>query len=397
VIAAALVSLTASVTPARAQAPQTTVSRSEQSSGTKALLQAVRAVDTAVVWVSGHEGTVLRTLDGGRHWEARPVPGADTLQFRDVEAFGADTAWVLSAGTGQLSRIYRTIDGGAHWTLQFRNENPRAFFDCLAFWDSRRGLAFSDAVAGHFIVLRTTDGGKRWKPVAEDSLPPARDGEASFAASGTCVTTGEGGRAWIGLGGVQPARVLYTEDDGRHWSVAETPIVGGPTAGITSVAFWDASHGLAFGGDVSELEERGDHVAATNDGGRTWTVGGRTRLKGPVYGGVVIPASTPGKSSAGGRAFAAGSSSATGAAFAVGPGGADYSLDRGASWQTANDASYWSVAFNSAGAGWAVGPEGRITRFSFESSAGDEDPAPDGALRPMGAGAPHRGKPTRSP
>ncbi len=61
----------------------------EQESGTRVLLQAISPVDEQVVWVSGHGGTFVRTTDGGLNWSARVVPGADTLQFRDVEAFYA--------------------------------------------------------------------------------------------------------------------------------------------------------------------------------------------------------------------------------------------------------------------------------------------------------------------
>ena len=48
-------------------------------SGTTALLQAVSPVDEAVVWASGHRGTVLRSTDGGATWHPRPVAGAEAL------------------------------------------------------------------------------------------------------------------------------------------------------------------------------------------------------------------------------------------------------------------------------------------------------------------------------
>jgi len=44
------------------------------------------------VWVSGTEGTVLRTTDGGKSWDALKVPKADTLDFRGIRAFDAETA-----------------------------------------------------------------------------------------------------------------------------------------------------------------------------------------------------------------------------------------------------------------------------------------------------------------
>src|SRR4051794_37809823 len=70
------------------------------------------AVGAKVAWVSGTRGTFGRTTDGGATWVAGAVPGAEKLDFRDVEAFGEDTAYVLSAGPGDASRIYKTTDGG---------------------------------------------------------------------------------------------------------------------------------------------------------------------------------------------------------------------------------------------------------------------------------------------
>ena len=220
---------------ARAQAGRPTLTVQESDDW---LLQAVSAVSERVVWVSGHRGTVLRTTDGGATWERLIVPDADTLQFRDIHAIDERTAYVLSAGPGPLSRIYKTTDGGRSWTLQFVNEEPEAFFDCLSFWDERRGLAFSDAVAGEVILLATEDGGAHWTRIPPERVPDAQaGGEGAFAASGTCVVTAPGGLAWIGTGAAEKARVFRTEDYGRSWAVAQTPVEAGEMAGIFTQCF----------------------------------------------------------------------------------------------------------------------------------------------------------------
>ena len=87
-----------------------------------------------LAWASGTHGTYLRTTDGGNTWQPAQVPGAEALDFRDVEAFSADLAYLLSAGPGDQSRIYKTTNAGKTWTLQFTNKNPKGFFDCMAFW-----------------------------------------------------------------------------------------------------------------------------------------------------------------------------------------------------------------------------------------------------------------------
>src|SRR4030095_7360586 len=100
-----------------------------QASKTEADFRGLCAVSPKVAWVSGTKGTFGRTTDGGKTWTVGAVPDADKLDFRDVEAFGEDTAYLLSAGPGEDSRIYKTTDGGKTWTLQFKNAEPKAFFD----------------------------------------------------------------------------------------------------------------------------------------------------------------------------------------------------------------------------------------------------------------------------
>lgn len=315
----------------------------QQVSGTTTLLQAVSAVDERVVWVSGHAGTWARTLDGGATWSAGRVPGADTLQFRDVHALSADLAWLLSAGPGGLSRIYRTTDGGATWALQFTNDVPRAFYDCLSFWDDRRGLAYSDQVDGRVMLLETSDGGETWSLVPADRLPAALPGEGGFAASGTCLITRPGGHAWIATGNGPKARVLHSADYGRSWSAVEAPVAGGRAAGLATITFRDEQRGAALGGPIGDPEARSDNVAVTTDGGRSWQLAGRTTYPGAVYGASYVPA-------------------AGGTIVAVSPKGADLSRDDGATWTRLDSLPYWGIGFAPDGTGWITGPRGRIAR-----------------------------------
>lgn len=320
-----------------------------QRARTGSLLQAVAAVDDSVAWAAGHDDTWLRTIDGGEHWTVGTVPDAGGLEFRDVWASGPDTAFLLTAGSGDRSRIYATSDGGASWELRFANADSSAFFDCLDFRDARRGLAFSDAVAGRFRVLRTEDGGRTWSRI-DTLLPAARKGEGGFAASGGCLVVGPGGRAWIGTGGADGAGILRTGDGGSSWSRAPVPIRGGEEAGVMAVAFRDSQHGLAVGGKLGASDGR-VRVAVSDDGGRSWRAGGSPALAGPVYGAAWVPgAPTP-------------------TAVVVGPGGADYTVDGGESWTALDSAAYWSVGFASPRAGWMVGPGGRIVRVSLVTRA----------------------------
>jgi photosystem II stability/assembly factor-like uncharacterized protein len=298
------------------------------------------------VWVSGAGGTWARTTDGGASWQSGVVPGADSLQFRDVHAVDAETAFLLSIGSGDESRIYHTADGGGSWTLQFRNEEPRAFFDCFDFWDAASGLAFSDSFDGRFLLVQTADGGATWTPVPAERLPPANEGEGGFAASGTCLVVAGDSSAWVGTGASEGgARVLRTTDRGLSWSVAETPIVKSASAGITTLAFRDTLLGAALGGDIAQPDSVTDNVAITRDGGVTWELAGRPSFTGAVYGSAWVPgAPLP-------------------TLAAVGPRGMAYSTDEGRSWAPLDTLNHWGVSFASPDRGWAVGPDGRITRI----------------------------------
>lgn len=97
-----------------------------QQSGTAADLRGIDSVDGRVAWASGTNGTILRTEDGGRFWQACTVPPeAEHLDFRGIQAFSASTAVVMSSGTGDLSRVYKATDGCHTWKLVFSNPYRR--------------------------------------------------------------------------------------------------------------------------------------------------------------------------------------------------------------------------------------------------------------------------------
>ena len=317
-----------------------------QTSGAEALFIGISPVDENVIWISGTQGTYARTTDGGTTWQAAVVPGADSLQFRDVHAVDARTAYLLSIGSGDQSRIYKTTDAGQTWTAQFTNAEPNGFFDCMDFWDPNHGIAFSDSFDGAFYLITTDDGGATWTRVPPERLPTASEGEGSFAASGTCLVAHGDSTAWVGTGAGASARILKTTNRGRTWTAVETPIVGGTsTSGIASLSFRDAQHGAAFGGVIDQPDAYADNVAVTSDGGMTWMLAGRPQFTGAVYGAAYVP-ETP-----------------TPTLVAVGPNGIDYSTDNGTTWTSLDTLSHWSVAFVNPRSGWAIGPEGRVTKI----------------------------------
>lgn len=315
----------------------------EQQVGTEALLQAISIVDENTVWLSGHNATFVRTSDGGASWDVFKHPTGDSLQFRDVHAFDANNIVLMSAGPGPQSRIFKVKDG-KDWTETFVMPDSLGFLDCISFWDDQRGVAYGDAIDKFPYILLTQDGGQSWSRVDGSRLPRAGSGEGGFAASGSCVTTGENGAAWIATGAGGTARILRTEDYGKTWRTFYSPIVTGDAAGHTAVSFYDNLNGFATGGDLAISDAYTANCIYTTDGGEKWSVVAQPKTKGAFYGGAYTNEIT----------------------LACGPNGMDYSLDNGKSWTQLDTANYWAVSMHSSGTGWASGKGGRVVRISLD-------------------------------
>jgi photosystem II stability/assembly factor-like uncharacterized protein len=262
-----------------------------QTSHTTENLRGVSAVSRQVAWASGTHGTYLRTTDGGQTWIPGQVPDATALDFRAVVAFSANEAFLMSAGPGDQSRIYHTSDAGQHWQLQFTNPNPKGFFDSMVFSDPKRGIVLGDPIPDEKgkpkFELLTTEDGESWHAIPPSQLPEALEGEGAFAASNSCIALVEERRSsaasasegaasdpniWFATGG-KAARVFHSRDHGKSWEAFNTPILHGlESAGVFSIAFRDARHGVIAGGDYKHPDDDGPNLAFTADGGETWTL-----------------------------------------------------------------------------------------------------------------------------
>lgn len=314
-----------------------------QTSGVTTRLRGVSAVSERVAWASGAGATVLRTVDGGTTWQKLTVT-SDNVDFRDIDASDANTAYILSIGNGPASRIYKTTDAGKTWNLQFKNEDEKAFLDAMSFWDAQHGLVFGDSVDKQFYILTTADGGRTWSRVPQANLPPALENEGAFAASGTNIAVFGKSHAWIGTGAAAKSRVLRTADGGQTWQIAETPLASGPSLGIFSIAFRDAKHGVIAGGDYRKESEAVDNLAVTEDGGATWKL-----VKG-LSGFRSVVAYVPG----------------TKTLIAIGPSGGDYSTDDGRTWTTIDGPGFDTFSFvPGKQVGWGAGNNGAIGRLNL--------------------------------
>jgi photosystem II stability/assembly factor-like uncharacterized protein len=286
-------------------------------------------VDSRVIWASGSKGTVLLSVDAGKTWTTRVAPGAQDLDFRSVFGFSDRVAYVLSSGDGPKSKLFLTEDGGGSWRLLYSATD--GFLDGLKFWDRHHGIILGDPVGGSFVALTTADAGKTW---VRRTLPAALPDEGAFAASNSSLVVQGTQEAWFGTSG---ARVFHTTDGGATWAVSQTSLRhDAKSAGIFSLYFTDALHGIAVGGDYTKLKEDAQNVALTSDGGRTWSE----------------PASRPG-----------GYRSAVVCdklrCVTTGPGGSDASRDGGRTWNTLDGQGYHALTL----AGHAIfgsGSDGRL-------------------------------------
>ncbi|HEV7680757.1 MAG TPA: hypothetical protein VGO68_01445 [Pyrinomonadaceae bacterium] len=318
-----------------------------QTSGVQSRLRGVSAVSSRVAWASGADSTVLRTTNGGATWNKLTVT-ADALDFRDIDAIDDHTAYVLSIGNGPASRIYRTTDAGATWKLQFKNDDPKAFYDAMSFWDANHGIVIGDSINGQFCIMTTENGGRTWVRIPASALPPALENEGAFAASGTNIAVFGKSHAWIGTGAGAKARVLRTADRGRTWKIADTPLIAGASAGIFSVAFRDVKHGIIVGGDYKKENEAVDNIAMTEDGGVTWKlVKGLSGFRSVI---AYVPAAR----------------SRSGTLVTVGPSGTDYATDDGRTWTALAGPGFDTLSFASGQPiAYAAGARGSIGKLIF--------------------------------
>jgi photosystem II stability/assembly factor-like uncharacterized protein len=318
----------------------------KQVSNTEANFRSVCAVSDKIVWVGGSKGTFVKTTDSGKTWTATQVQGAETLDFRDVHAFDAQTAILVSAGEAEKgnAKIYRTQDGGKTWQIVYQTNQKGIFFDGIDFWDNQNGLIFSDPIDGKFVILKTTDGGKTWNPINPANIPETQKGEAAFAASGTSLVTFGKNQAYICTGGGETARVFYSENQGENWSVVNTDMPASQASGLFGLRFWDKQNGMAVGGDYQEVNKAIPNVLLTSDGGKTWQNSPQTNPVGLKEGVSIYKKKI---------------------LIAVGPSGTCYSKDFGKSWTMIDKTAFHAISIAGNGI-WAVGGKGAISRLLVE-------------------------------
>ncbi|MGC4036305.1 MAG: oxidoreductase [Chitinophagaceae bacterium] len=239
-------------------------------SGTNTSIRGLSVVNDNVIWVSGSNGTVGRSNNGGKAWKWMTVTGFEKNDFRDIEAFDASTAVIMSIS--EPAYILKTTDGGSSWKVVYENKAKGMFLDAMEFWNDESGIVVGDPVDGRFFISRTFNNGSTWTDLPLDKRPSAETGEGCFASSGTNISAMNLQEAAFVSGGLRSR--LFIRD-----KAIDLPFVKGKeTAGANSVTVFDSykkSGGkkiVVVGGDFNNDSSTTANCFYSNDGGQTWAV-----------------------------------------------------------------------------------------------------------------------------
>ena len=234
-------------------------------SGTKTSLRGLCAVDDSVVWASGSNGTVAKTIDGGKTWEWLTVKGFEKNDYRDIEAFDANTAIVMAIDSPAY--ILKTTDGGANWKVVYENHTKGIFLDAMDFYDDKKGVIVGDPIDKIFFIISTYDGGDTWGMTGLVK-PTALDGEACFASSGTNIILPKNNREIFITGGLKSRIIVNNIFD---FNIKTLPsIQGKASTGANSIGFNNKKRMIVVGGDFTKPNDTTANCFISNNKGKTW-------------------------------------------------------------------------------------------------------------------------------
>ncbi len=230
--------------------------------GTKTSLRGLSVVTDKIIWASGSNGSVAKSLDGGETWKWFTVKGFEKKDFRDIEAFNDSTAIIIAVD--EPAFILKTTDGGETWKTVYKNITKGMFLDAMDFWDNEIGIVIGDPINGKFFIAHTNDGGEKWSEEIMYKRPVADSGEACFASSGTNVRMLSKNKYSFISGGTTSSLFLNNK------KIKLLILQGKESTGANSVAFKTNKLIMVVGGDFTKKDSTQKNCYITRNGGKTW-------------------------------------------------------------------------------------------------------------------------------
>lgn len=225
-------------------------------------IRGLSVVTDKIVWVSGTNGMVGRSIDGGATFTWNKVDGFAKTDFRDIEAFDANTAIIIGIDTPAV--ILKTVDGGKNWKIVFQDKRPGMFLDAMEFFNEKSGVVIGDPINGKIFIAVTIDGGDNWRTMPEQLAPAAEKGEAMFASSGTNIRS-VGKNELLFITGGMYSRIFIRND-----KILLPILQGKETTGANSLAVWDKKTFTVVGGDFMNATSTEKNCVLTRNGGKTF-------------------------------------------------------------------------------------------------------------------------------
>ena len=237
--------------------------------GNKTSIRGLSAVNDNVVWVSGSNGTVGKSSNGGKNWKWMTVKGFEKTDFRDIEAFDGSTAIIM--GIADPAYILKTTDGGDSWKVVYENKTKGMFLDAMDFSGEQYGIVIGDPIAGKIFIAETFNNGDTWVELKPEWKRPIADsGEAFFAASGTNIRL-MNNKAFFAVSGGMKSRLI------TRFNATPLPVVQGKeTTGANSIDVYDNGNGkgskrmVIVAGDFNADSLSEKNCFVTSNGGKTW-------------------------------------------------------------------------------------------------------------------------------
>ncbi len=215
------------------------------------------------LFAAGERGHVLYSTDDGKSWQQVQVPGSANL----TAIYFADERHGWAVGHAEM--ILRTEDGGDHWErVHFAPENQQPLLD-IWFADVERGIA----VGAYGAFYASSDGGRTWtampfKPEGMPGAAPVEPGdehdegfEAGYDFHLNAIAQAADGGLYLAA---EAGRLFRSDDVGQSWQELPSPYDGS----FYGVLPLDGPALLAFGlrGHLYRSEDRGQHWTPIDTG-----------------------------------------------------------------------------------------------------------------------------------